>query len=98
MLELLRAAPVERAMHRLCVKLGRAALAACHRRHAWRVHVGQDGHPDIKEGDVIARVARRGPQGYACRSSASRGACRSGGTTALRRRAARLAPVAARRG
>ena len=26
------------------------------------VHVGQNGHPDIEEGDVVARVARRRAQ------------------------------------
>ena len=61
-LEHVGAARVERAVHRVRVELGCAALPARHRRHARRVHVGQDGHPDIDEGDVTAWVARRGAQ------------------------------------
>eukprot|EP00964_Phaeocystis_antarctica_P124686 scaffold88325_cov108-Phaeocystis_antarctica.AAC.2 len=70
-LEHVGTARVERVVHRLCVELGRAALAARHCWHARCVHVGQDGHPNVDKGDVVARVARAYPEAEAILSAES---------------------------
>ena len=65
----LRRSPVEGTVHRICIELGRAARAARHRGHARssrRLRIGQDGHSDVQERDVLGRVAALNERASSC--------------------------------